>query len=149
MSATDDARAVLRRAVGALGGEHRPGQDELADAVADAFARGHHLVAEAPTGSGKSLAYLAPAITSGRRTVVSTATIALQDQLVGKDLPHLARHAGVDVSFALVKGRSNYLCRAKLAAASRPDALFDVAPGPGFEDELDACRALAASSETG
>ena len=149
MSELNDARALLRRAVDALGGERRPGQDELADAVADAFERGHHLVAEAPTGSGKSLAYLAPAVASGRRTVVSTATIALQDQLVGKDLPHLAEHAGVDVSFALVKGRSNYLCRAKLAAASAPDALFDVAPGPAFDEELDACRALAATSETG
>jgi ATP-dependent DNA helicase DinG len=149
VSAVDDARAVLRRAVDALGGERRPGQDQLADAVTDAFAAGHHLVAEAPTGSGKSLAYLAPAVASQRRTVVSTATIALQDQLVGKDLPHLVQHAGVDVSFALVKGRSNYLCRAKLAAASRPDALFDVAPGPGFEEELDACRSLAATSTTG
>ncbi|HEX4775927.1 MAG TPA: DEAD/DEAH box helicase, partial [Acidimicrobiia bacterium] len=80
VSATDGARAVLRRAVDALGGEHRPGQDQLADAVTDAFAAGHHLVAEAPTGSGKSLAYLAPAVASAKKVVVATSTIALQSQ---------------------------------------------------------------------
>ena len=72
-------------------GSERDGQRELAAAVADAMALGHHLVAEAPTGSGKSLAYLAPAVASGLKVVVATSTIALQSQLVGKDLPVLRR----------------------------------------------------------
>ncbi len=142
------ARATLSACVDALGGERRPGQELLTDAVTDTLESGGHLVAEAPTGSGKSLAYLAPAVASRRRTLVSTATIALQDQLVGKDLPHVAAHAGVDFSFALLKGRSNYLCRAKLAAASGTDALFDTAPGPDFGDELERCRHLAEHSLT-
>ena len=144
-----DARSVLRAAVDALGGERRPGQDALTDAVEATMESGGHLVAEAPTGSGKSLAYLAPAVASRRRTLVSTATIALQDQLVGKDLPHVAAHSGVEFSFALLKGRSNYLCRAKLAAASGTDALFDTAPGPGFAEELEHCHHLAEHSISG
>ncbi|MBV8951320.1 MAG: ATP-dependent DNA helicase [Actinobacteria bacterium] len=121
----------------------------MTDAVCDTIESGLHLVAEAPTGSGKTLAYLAPAVASGRRALVSTATIALQDQLVGKDLPHVAAHGGVDCSFALLKGRSNYLCRAKLAAASTTDALFETAPGPEAAAELDRCRTLAETSLSG
>lgn len=142
------ARAVLGVCVDALGGARRTGQELLTDAVTDTLESGGHLVAEAPTGSGKSLAYLAPAVASRRRTLVSTATIALQDQLVGKDLPHVAAHAGVEFSYALLKGRSNYLCRAKLAAASGTDALFDTPPGPDFGDELEHCRHLAEHSPT-
>jgi ATP-dependent DNA helicase DinG len=144
-----DARAVLHASVDALGGQRRPGQEALTDAVAHTMESGGHLVAEAPTGSGKSLAYLAPAIASRRRTLVSTATIALQDQLVGKDLPHVAEHGGVEFSFALLKGRSNYLCLAKLAAASGTGALFDTPPGPDFADELEGCRQLAEHSASG
>ena len=68
------------------GGEDRPGQREMASAVAQAIGDGTHLIAEAGTGTGKSLAYLIPAILSGKRTVISTATKALQDQLANKDL---------------------------------------------------------------
>jgi ATP-dependent DNA helicase DinG len=140
------AREILDAAVAALGGARRPGQEALTDAVATTIDTGGRLVAEAPTGSGKSLAYLAAAVASGRRTVVSTATIALQDQLVGKDLPHLAAHAGVDLSYAVLKGRSNYLCRAKLQAAASPDALFDTTPGPEFAEELAACQELVTTA---
>src|SRR5262249_5112506 len=112
-----DPIAVLDATVAGLGGERRDGQHELARAVSDALRGGHHLVAAAPTGSGKSLAYLAPAIASGRRVVVATATIALQTQLITRDLPSVAEFGGVDFSFALLKGRSNYLCRAKLRTA--------------------------------
>src|SRR5690349_18040905 len=101
-STTIAAREILGAAVVALGGARRPGQEALTDAVATTIDTGGRLVAEAPTGSGKSLAYLAAAVASGRRTVVSTATIALQDQLVGKDLPHLAAHAGRDLSYAVL-----------------------------------------------
>lgn len=144
-----DPLAVLDAVVAGLGGEDRPGQRALARAVVEAIEGGHHLVAQAPTGAGKSLGYLAPAVASGQRVVVSTATIALQDQLVGKDLPDVARHSGVDVSYARLKGRSNYVCLAKLRAAHRPGALFEERVGPDFESELAAVAAFAESSTAG
>src|SRR5436309_3248041 len=95
------------------GGEPRPGQVAMADAVADGIANKRHVVVQAGTGTGKSLAYLVPAILSGQKTVVATATKALQDQLAGKDLPFLARHLGRSFRFSVLKGRSNYLCLQK------------------------------------
>jgi len=89
--------------------EERPQQLQMARAVADAFVANKPAVIEAGTGTGKTLAYLVPALLSGRKVVVSTATKALQEQLVDKDLPRL-QHLGLDFSFALMKGRSNYLC---------------------------------------
>lgn len=94
--------------------EARAGQLEMASAVADAIDRERVLLCEAGTGTGKTLAYLVPAILSGRRVVVSTATKALQEQIYAKDLPLLARHLGVDFSAALMKGLSNYVCRRRL-----------------------------------
>ncbi|MGQ0522010.1 MAG: ATP-dependent DNA helicase [Actinomycetota bacterium] len=108
----DEVTAALARVRSALpAGEERPGQVDMATAVARAIAEERHLVVQAGTGTGKSLGYLVPAILSGRRVVVATATKALQDQLAGKDLPFLARHLGVAFDFAVLKGRSNYLCR--------------------------------------
>ena len=113
---------LLAKAVEALGGTGRPGQVEMAEAVAQAFATGEHLAVQAGTGTGKSLAYLVPAIaralTEESPVVVSTATIALQRQLVDRDLPRLA-DALADVlprrpRFALLKGRRNYLCLNKI-----------------------------------
>jgi ATP-dependent DNA helicase DinG len=147
--AASDALQLLDEVVAGFDGEQRDGQRELATAVAQALAGGHHLVAEAPTGSGKSLAYLAPAITSGLRVVVATSTIALQNQLVSKDLPALQDHAPGSFSFALLKGRSNYLCRAKLRAAAAPDALFERAVGANFPNELRALDSFAGTSDTG
>ena len=144
-----DPAAVLAAAVAGLDGEDRPGQRMLADAVAAAIRSGHHLVAEAPTGSGKSLAYLSPAVASGLRVVVATSTIALQDQLIGKDVPQLRRASGVPCSAVTLKGRANYVCLAKLANAKDPDALFDVRPGADFDSDVDAIRAFAASSSSG
>jgi ATP-dependent DNA helicase DinG len=114
--------AALDRVVAALpgGGEVRPGQRAMAQAVASAFINRRHLLVEAGTGTGKSLAYLIPAILTGQRTVVVTATKALQEQLVHKDLPFLRRHLDVDFTYALLKGRSNYVCLAKLAALDDP-----------------------------
>jgi ATP-dependent DNA helicase DinG len=97
------------------GGEARPGQARMARAVADAIATGRHLVVRAGTGTGKTLAYLVPAILSGKRVVVATATRALQDQLAAKDLPFLDRHLDQDFSWAVLKGRSNYVCVQRLA----------------------------------
>jgi ATP-dependent DNA helicase DinG len=111
--------AALRAVVGELDGfEARPGQEEMATAVADAFDRHEHLLVQAGTGTGKSLAYLVPAVLTGGRVVIVTATRALQEQLCRKDLPFLAEHAaplGHTFTFSQLKGRSNYACRARLA----------------------------------
>jgi ATP-dependent DNA helicase DinG len=144
-----DPLEVLASAVVGLGGEEREGQIALTEAVAAAIGAGHHLIAEAPTGSGKSLAYLAPAVASGLKVVVATSTIALQSQLVSKDLPALQEHIGLPFSFALLKGRSNYLCRAKLRAAAAPDALFEQPVGVAFPQQLERLRAFANDSSTG
>lgn len=140
---------VLARAVRALGGDDRPGQRALASAVHDAVTGGHHLVAEAPTGSGKSLAYLAPAVASGKKVVVATATLTLQDQLWHKDLPHLREHGGVEFEAAVLKGRSQYVCLAKLDRARAGDALFDERPGPTFDRDIERLVGFATRSTTG
>ncbi len=93
------------------GYEQRPAQARLAEAVAGVFENGGLLLAEAGTGTGKTLAYLLPAVELGRRVVVSTGTKNLQAQLVEKDLPLLARALGRDLEVAVMKGRGNYLCR--------------------------------------
>src|SRR5688500_9690632 len=105
-----DSQEILDCSVLALGGEERSGQRQLTAAISEAIENGRHLLAEAPTGSGKSLAYLAAVLASGKRAVIATATLALQDQLWRKDLPHVERHGGVSFERALIKGRSNYLC---------------------------------------
>ncbi|MGH3002230.1 MAG: ATP-dependent DNA helicase, partial [Gaiellaceae bacterium] len=94
--------------------EPRLEQAALADAVGRALATGEHLVAEAGTGVGKSLAYLVPALESGQRVVVSTATKALQEQLLAKDVPLAAAAVGREIDVAVLKGRQNYLCRRQL-----------------------------------
>jgi ATP-dependent DNA helicase DinG len=104
----DEAETVLSEAL--PGYEARPQQQDLARAVETAIADEVHLLAEAGTGTGKSLGYLIPAILSGKRVVVSTATKALQEQLGEKDLPFLQEHLGVDFTWAILKGRSNYFC---------------------------------------
>src|SRR5204863_7974814 len=91
------------------------------EAVAEAIVDQRHLVVQAGTGTGKSMAYLVPAVLSGTKVVVSTATKALQDQLAGKDLPFLQRHLGMPFEFAVLKGRSNYLCRQRAAEVAGGD----------------------------
>jgi ATP-dependent DNA helicase DinG len=92
------------------GYEERPAQQRLADAVEQVLRRGGLLLAEAGTGTGKTLAYLLPAVELGRRVVISTGTKNLQEQLVSKDIPLLARALGRDLDVAVMKGRANYLC---------------------------------------
>ena len=120
------------------GGEARPGQVEMAEAVAAAIVEGRHAVVQAGTGTGKSLGYLVPAVLSGKRTVVATATKALQDQLVGRDLPFLAEHLGVPFTYAALKGRSNYLClqRAKEALTDASQQALDVEPDAVLRAEV-------------
>jgi ATP-dependent DNA helicase DinG len=122
------------------GGEDRPGQLSMAEAVADALAAHRHLVVQAGTGTGKSLAYLLPVIRHGAKAVVATATKALQDQLATKELPFLAAHmsGGPRFSFAVLKGRSNYLCR------QRAEEVFAAPEGPASTD-----AALFAAPDSG
>ncbi len=123
--------------------EDRPGQRALAAEVASVIERGGVLLAEAPTGLGKSLAYLLPAVIdaarSGRRVVVATGTKGLQDQLFERDLPAVQRTIGVAVACVRLKGKQNYLC---------PRALDLASPrGEDEHEELDALRAWAARDE--
>ena len=96
------------------GYEFRRSQLEMAEMIEDAFQRKQHAIVEAGTGTGKTLAYLIPAIRSGRRVVVSTATKSLQEQLFYKDIPFIQKHFAPNLKVALMKGRSNFLCRQKV-----------------------------------
>jgi len=109
-----------RLAASLPGFESRGEQAALAQEVADALERGEHLLAEAGTGIGKSLAYLIPALASGQRVVVATATKALQEQLLTKDVPAASAALGRDVDVAVLKGRQNYLCRKSLHMLALP-----------------------------
>ncbi|MGQ0832215.1 MAG: ATP-dependent DNA helicase [Microthrixaceae bacterium] len=103
------------------GGEVRLGQVEMAEAVAGAITERRHLAVQAGTGTGKTLAYLVPAILARKKTIVATATKALQDQLAGKDLPFLQRHLDEPFVWAVLKGRSNYLCMQRLSELASTD----------------------------
>lgn len=105
----------------------RHGQQVMAEAVADVLESGGVLVVEAGTGVGKTYAYLAPALISGERVMVSTATKALQDQMVGRDLPLLLAALGLPVRVALLKGRASYLCRHRLELARQSEVAYPVA----------------------
>jgi ATP-dependent DNA helicase DinG len=96
------------------GYEFRPSQLAMAQIAAESFEKHQHAVIEAGTGTGKTLAYLIPAIRSGRRVVVSTATKSLQEQLFQKDVPFLQKHFAPNLKAALMKGRANFLCRQKV-----------------------------------
>ena len=96
------------------GYELRRSQLEMAEIVEEAFQRKQHALVEAGTGTGKTMAYLIPAIRSGRRVVISTATKSLQEQLFNKDVPFLRRHFAPELKVAVMKGRSNFVCRQKV-----------------------------------
>ncbi len=125
MTHTDPALAKrTETALGAVidqlaAGEVREGQRNMAVAVAGAIDSGNHLIAQAGTGTGKSLAYLVPAIQSGQTVVIATATKALQDQLANKDLPFLDEHVAEPFVWSILKGRSNYLCKQRMAEMQR------------------------------
>ncbi|MGL4745100.1 MAG: ATP-dependent DNA helicase, partial [Dermatophilaceae bacterium] len=130
MPTVDD---LLAAAVRGVGGSERAGQVEMARAVASAVTRREHLLAQAGTGTGKSLAYLVPALLhafdTGSPVVVATATLALQAQVVDRDMPRLADAVaallGRRPAYALVKGRRNYLCAHKLAGGFPDDSDSD------------------------
>lgn len=116
-----DEGGALARAI--EGYSPRPAQQRLADAIAETIETQGELIAEAGTGTGKTYAYLVPALLSGKRTIVSTGTRALQDQLYHRDLPRVRNALGARLKTALLKGRSNYLCWYRLERA-RSDGLF-------------------------
>ena len=111
-------REALDVAVDAIGGAPREGQIEMAEAVANALTDRHHLMVQAGTGTGKSLAYLIPGIVHGRKVLVATATLTLQRQLVDRDLPAvvpaLEKLLGREVTYAIYKGVGNYVCLQKM-----------------------------------
>jgi ATP-dependent DNA helicase DinG len=155
-----DRREVMRQNIRALlgpggsaaalfpGYEARPGQLAMAERISDAIDGDERLLVEAGTGTGKTLAYLVPALLSGRKVVVSTGTKTLQDQIAGVDLPRLRamfERAGLlaaPLDWAVMKGLSNYVCRRRLGERDRQRSLV-------AEPELDRLLAFAASSPTG
>ncbi|MBI2708705.1 MAG: ATP-dependent DNA helicase [Actinobacteria bacterium] len=149
------AQRTLASVTAALagGGEPRPGQVDMTAAVARAIADRRHLVVQAGTGTGKSLAYLVPAALAGRRVVVATATKALQDQLAGTDLPFLETALGRPLRWAVLKGRSNYVCMQRVAEIGRGESqgtlALDGLAGRAPTAELSRLRSWAASTATG
>jgi ATP-dependent DNA helicase DinG len=128
-------REVLADAVAGLGGQERIGQIEMAEAVGTALRDQEHLLVQAGTGTGKSLAYLVPALLHGDRVVVATATLALQHQLVERDIPRVVEsirhHEDVNTDYAVLKGRSNYAClhRVREGVPDDQGTLVDVPEG--------------------
>ncbi|MEY2797754.1 MAG: hypothetical protein RIS22_20 [Actinomycetota bacterium] len=122
----EKVRNALAAAINAIDGSPREGQIAMAEAVANALSDRHHLLVQAGTGTGKSLAYLVPALVHGKRVLVATATLALQRQLVERDLPRvkeaLEEELGREISFAVYKGVGNYLCLQKMNADESHDS---------------------------
>ncbi|HUA28094.1 MAG TPA: ATP-dependent DNA helicase [Streptosporangiaceae bacterium] len=155
-----DVLTLLSAAVAGIGGAERPGQVTMAQAVARAIDSGEHLAVQAGTGTGKSLAYLIPAARHAAAldatVVVSTATIALQSQLIDRDLPRIAEAVepllGRAPTFAILKGRRNYVCKHRLAsgAADDPqDMLFDPGRASEIGRQVQRLREWAETTDTG
>ncbi|MEU0357105.1 ATP-dependent DNA helicase [Streptomyces cyaneofuscatus] len=151
---------LLHAAVTAVGGTERPGQAAMAEAVAEAVDDQSHLLVQAGTGTGKSLGYLVPALAHGERVVVATATLALQRQLVERDLPRTvdALHPLLRrrPQYAMLKGRSNYLCLHRLhegVPQDEEEGLFDqfeaAAPSSKLGQDLLRLREWSSDTETG
>ncbi|WP_172386109.1 ATP-dependent DNA helicase [Streptomyces sp. MNP-20] len=151
---------LLHAAVAAVGGTERPGQVTMAETVAEAIDDGSHVLVQAGTGTGKSLGYLVPALAHGERVVVATATLALQRQLVERDLPRTvdALHPLLRrrPQFAMLKGRSNYLCLHRLhegVPQEEEEGLFDqfeaAAPTSKLGRDLLRLRDWADETESG
>ena len=148
---------ALESVVAAMGGTQRPSQQQMVERVTEAITLGQVLLVQAGTGTGKSVGYLVPAVEAVRRAgttvVVSTATLALQRQLVSRDLPVVLAGLpdGSAVTFCVLKGRGNYLCRARLAGADHgPAEELDLGVGGGrLELQAAALREWAQDTETG
>nr|WP_240746896.1 ATP-dependent DNA helicase [Cryptosporangium phraense] len=152
---------LLAAAIGAVPeGMDRPGQRRMAHAVTEAVHTGEHLLVQAGTGTGKSLAYLVPALATGKRVVVTTATLALQAQLVNHDLPRLVEAVapvlGRTPTFALLKGRHHYACLARLEGSdvAEDDGLFEtdtqwLGAAGKLTQQVNRVREWAAETDTG
>ena len=159
-TAGPEVTTLLAAAVEGIGGTERSGQVTMAQAVERSIVTGEHLAVQAGTGTGKSLAYLVPAVAhamaTGSSVVVATATIALQRQLIDRDLPRLAAAleplSGRAPTFAILKGRGNYLCRYRLngGAPEEPgETLFDPAAVSAVGRQVQRLHEWAAGTETG
>ncbi len=155
-----DLSTLLNTAVDAVGGAQRSGQARMAEAVEHAIDTGEHLAVQAGTGTGKSLAYLVPAlrhaVRHGKTVVVSTSTIALQRQLIDRDLPRLAEALtgvlGRRPTSAILKGRRNYLCLNRIhgnAPADPEEGLFDPFAASSMERQINRLQEWAQQTETG
>jgi len=147
----DAAIDALRRATsGFEGAEERQGQIDMVYSIAESLHAQRSIVVQAGTGTGKSLGYLVPSIIQGKKTVVATATKALQDQLHHSDLPLLQKTLQHDFTWAVVKGRSNYACVQRITEYKEdPDGLFDTAAQKKNQKELESLIAWSHSTETG
>ena len=159
-TAGSEVTTLLGAAVAGIGGTERPGQVEMAEAVQRSIATREHLAVQAGTGTGKSLAYLVPAaahaMDTGSSVVVATATIALQRQLIDRDLPRLAAALepllGLLPTFAILKGRGNYLCQYRLHGGAQEEpgeTLFDPAAVSAVGRQVQRLHEWAATTETG
>jgi ATP-dependent DNA helicase DinG len=140
-----NAEGPLARAL--AGYSYRAEQCLMAKAVGQALARLEPLIVEAGTGTGKTFAYLVPALLSGRSVIISTGTRTLQDQLFHRDVPLLAKALGLPVKVALLKGRANYLCKHRLDLATQQGALLG--PARGLSRVLSRVSRWAATTKTG
>jgi len=153
---SDSVSTSLEAIVELMGGQSRVGQREMAEAVMEAFSAGDNIVVQAGTGTGKSLAYLVPAARMARKegpVVIATATLALQRQLIERELPRLAEADG-DVSWAVLKGRQNYLCRQRMGEAEGQESLIlqeqiDSRARGSLEEQAAMVHEWAAHTETG
>lgn len=152
----EDANTVteqLASIVASMGGELRDGQVTMAKTVEDAFNSGQHVLVQAGTGTGKSLAYLVPAALRARAqgpVVVATATLALQRQLIERELPRLAS-GGIDISWAVLKGRHNYVCKQRLGEGDSAQGalMFEQQQRGSLEEQAVAVVEWAQSTDTG
>ena len=145
---------LLEKVVKSFNGDVREGQRKMVEAVADTLENTKHLLVEAGTGTGKSLGYLVPAMrraaTNGERIVVSTATLALQRQIVTKDAPQVNEVLDEPARVAVLKGWSNYLCLHKAQGGYPEDSLFDAADvASETGKEVIRLREWAQETETG
>ena len=147
----DAAISALHRATSSFeGAEERQGQIEMVYNIAKSINAQRSIVVQAGTGTGKSLGYLVPSIIQGKKTVVATATKALQDQLHHSDLPLLQKTLGQDFTWAVVKGRSNYVCVQRVAEyKEQPDDLFATPSQQKSKKELEQLISWSHTTETG
>ena len=149
--AGNEAIEALRKVTSAFeGAEERQGQIDMSHAIAESLAAGKSIIVQAGTGTGKSLGYLVPALLAGKKTVVATATKALQDQLNRNDLPLLHEHLDVPFSWAVVKGRNNYICQQRVTELRDDSGQLELEGiGDSAKQEIQELIAWSSTTTTG